>query len=787
MAETSAAGLDSSIDNPLQPSPPGGNDDAPDQPLTNTEEQAAGDAEDVAMVGASDTANPVKSPRDPSTSTPAVVSDNPLDAPDAPRLAEDDIAGEDEEMGGTGAETKEDGSPEKNGDTAAATTAQDGAATDQPAQTKASIASSARSHLIAQTHAIILPSYSTWFDMHIIHNLEKKALPEFFNNRNRSKTPIVYKDYRDFMINTYRLNPTEYLTVTACRRNLAGDVCAIMRVHAFLEQWGLINYQIDPDTRPSNIGPPFTGHFRVTADTPRGLQTFQPAPRSTITPGKPFAGTDQAVSATPAPKSDLNLEIRRDIYDSTGKPLSTTPDTKPVENQANGEPSTANGTTADSTAVATKASSAESQKLNFCSSCGIDCTRVRYHNAKTIAPSVGGATTPAKVKFDICPNCFMEARFLPSLSAVDFVKLEDPNYSVRPSRDTQWTDAEMLLLLEGLELFDENWTSVAEHVGTRTREECVLKFLQLEIEDKYYQLEAPIDTGDKSFNDGLGPPNLAFLNGGRVPFAQADNPVLSVVGFLAGLADPEVAAQAAGKSAEEMRNSLRRQIQQREDAAAATTNPAAASSSSPAKEGAAPSSDGADGTTAATDKGKGKEAPKTEDAMDVDVSSSAPPVQPDTTTTIVTSSTDLPSSSTTIKPTSTSTSKATAATVPLALAAARSTALSSHLERQMTSLVSAALNTQLQKFSLKLQHFDEMERLLQAERRELDRARRQLFADRVVFRKRVREWEESDDRTVVGGGEQGGVVGLEKVKVGGGGEGEEVGPLSGEGVRTFEI
>lgn len=31
------------------------------------------------------------------------------------------------------------------------------------------------------------------------------------------------------MIDTYRLNPTEYLTVTACRRNLTGDVCAILR------------------------------------------------------------------------------------------------------------------------------------------------------------------------------------------------------------------------------------------------------------------------------------------------------------------------------------------------------------------------------------------------------------------------------------------------------------------------------------------------------------------------------------------------------------------------------
>ena len=116
--------------------------------------------------------------------------------------------------------------------------------TDGQDKSKETAESAAREHLMTQTHAIVLPSYSTWFDMNTIHDIERKAMAEFFNNRNRSKTPAVYKDYRDFMINTYRLNPVEYLTVTACRRNLAGDVCAIMRVHAFLEQWGLINYQV---------------------------------------------------------------------------------------------------------------------------------------------------------------------------------------------------------------------------------------------------------------------------------------------------------------------------------------------------------------------------------------------------------------------------------------------------------------------------------------------------------------------------------------------------------------
>jgi hypothetical protein len=106
----------------------------------------------------------------------------------------------------------------------------------------------ARKYLASQAHEVIIPSYSAWFDMAKIHPVERRALPEFFNSRNRSKTPAIYKDYRDFMINTYRLRPSEYLTVTACRRNLAGDVCAIMRVHAFLEQWGLINYQVSCST-----------------------------------------------------------------------------------------------------------------------------------------------------------------------------------------------------------------------------------------------------------------------------------------------------------------------------------------------------------------------------------------------------------------------------------------------------------------------------------------------------------------------------------------------------------
>ena len=98
--------------------------------------------------------------------------------------------------------------------------------------------------VVTQTQEVLIPSYSYWFNMEKISELEIRSMPEFFSGKNRTKTPQVYRDYRNFMVNTYRLNPAEYLTVTASRRNLAGDVCAIIRVHAFLEKWGLINYQV---------------------------------------------------------------------------------------------------------------------------------------------------------------------------------------------------------------------------------------------------------------------------------------------------------------------------------------------------------------------------------------------------------------------------------------------------------------------------------------------------------------------------------------------------------------
>ncbi|XP_027764148.1 SWI/SNF complex subunit SMARCC2 isoform X7 [Empidonax traillii] len=169
-----------------------------------------------------------------------------------------------------------------------------------------------------QTHHIIIPSYAAWFDYNSVHAIERRALPEFFNGKNKSKTPEIYLAYRNFMIDTYRLNPQEYLTSTACRRNLAGDVCAIMRVHAFLEQWGLINYQVDAESRPTPMGPPPTSHFHVLADTPSGLVPLQPK-----TP-QPTSASQQMLNfpdkGKEKPADMQNFGLRTDMYTKKNVP-----------------------------------------------------------------------------------------------------------------------------------------------------------------------------------------------------------------------------------------------------------------------------------------------------------------------------------------------------------------------------------------------------------------------------------------------------------------------------------
>lgn len=454
------------------------------------------------------------------------------------------------------------------------------------------------------------------------------------------------------------------------------------------------------------------------------------------------------------------------MYEANGKEV-TPADTK--EKAADGDGAAANGAVAEAGVNSLEESLKEPGRTFNCYSCGIDCTRVRYHNSKSAPHSVQGKTA-AMAKYDLCPSCFMEGRFPANTNAVDYTKLENERHTAMPDKDALWTDAETLLLLEGLELFDDDWNSVADHVGSRTREECVLRFLQLEIEDKYLEAEPNPQQPDGPVS---GAASLAYLsNGGRIPFNQADNPVLSVMGFLAGLADPNVTAAAAGKSVEELRRSLREKLE------SGKMSSADADASNKGKEKET-RGETADQTEAAAQQPESTTDVKNEDTMDLDHPAAGSP-QPtaDNALTTTTAAAAQPQQQQQERSPSNP-----LATIPLALSATRAAALASHEERALTSLVSAATNVQLQKLALKLQQFGELEALLAAERRDVERRKQQLFLDRLAFQKRVRGVEAAFERACsVGRVEDGLRVVREAVGVWGVGGGVERGGVgAGEG------
>lgn len=294
--------------------------------------------------------------------------------------------------------------------------------------------------LAKQAHPVVIPSFAAWFNFSDIHELEKKALPDFFDDSSRFKTPKVYKDVRDFLVNTYRLSPYEYLTVTAARRNIALDVASIVKIHSFLEKWGLINYQIDPRSKPSLLGPSFTGHFQVVLDTPQGLKPFVP---TTLTSDKQNETEELAAEREEKSKPfPVNLSLRKNVYDSTQDFNSLT---------------------------STSQQSRQITKTYICHSCGNESVGIRYHNLRSRDTNV-------------CSRCFQEGHFGAQFHSSDFIRLE--NNGASASR--KWSDQELLLLFEAIEMYEDNWEKIVEHVGgQKSIEECVEKFLSLPIEDKY--------------------------------------------------------------------------------------------------------------------------------------------------------------------------------------------------------------------------------------------------------------------------------------------------------------
>lgn len=277
----------------------------------------------------------------------------------------------------------------------------------------------------------------------------------------------------------------------------------------------------------------------------------------------------------------------------------------------------------------------------------------------------------------------------------DFVKLTSGVNGVGHGSDDDWADQEVLLLLEGIEMYDDDWSAIEEHVGSRSAQQCIQKFLALPIEDSYLTAE-----GD------MGP-----LRYGRIPFEQADNPVMSVVAFLAGVISPGVAAEAAKTALHALTDGDKKGTDSE-----------------------------AEGEKAAEDEGEKKEEDKDE-KMDEDREEAAPQVAEPPSSKAGTPAPQPDGMSVDSPPKKKSSAMipqskvARAADLALRSSAKAAKTLADAEDTLIRSTLASLIKLTLTKLELKMSQFEELEDILEEERKGIESARMALVSERVGLKR----------------------------------------------------
>jgi SWI/SNF related-matrix-associated actin-dependent regulator of chromatin subfamily C len=496
---------------------------------------------------------------------------------------------------------------------------------------------------------------------------------------------------------------------TRARRGLVGDVNSLQRVFDFLERWGLINWRprSDPE-RAAGLG----------ANVPRVVAV------DVVRPERPDAGTFSAANVAlyrfpPTPLNGAATSVAEAEATELAAELAAEQAGarrgRPPINPRPEQPAPVIEVPLAAHAVLY---GNQGNVKRACVGCDADITgkgTAYYHCAKPpikLAKALVGGV-------DVCGRCFSAGKLPDGTTSGSFLRTvaqgasskkakrartvsvnedgeevtdddDDDDESDAEMEQDDWTDQETLLLLEALELHGESWAEVATHVGTKSVEECIRRFIRLPIEERFLdELDPnainssrdPTDVrggGDAFSTDGhrMGRPEVHLdesPNDLSVPFAGAPNPVMSNVAFLATCVAPRVAAAAARAALEAMDEEA-----------------------------------GADAMDVDVDGKEGTDGGKT--AKDIPV---------------------------------TDAKGREAAATGLAAAAVRAKLLADAEEREIQRLVISVAEAQMKKIEAKMRGFEDLETGLVKEREHLERMKARLFAERVELRVHKLEHEES--------------------------------------------
>ncbi|XP_050230698.1 SWI/SNF complex subunit SWI3D isoform X2 [Mercurialis annua] len=291
------------------------------------------------------------------------------------------------------------------------------------------------------SNAHVVPSHCGWFSWTKVHPLEERILPSFFNGKSQIRTPDTYMEIRNWIVRKFHSNPNVQIELKDLSELEVADMDSKQEVLEFLDYWGLINFHPFPltDSSPSADSDGVSVKDSLLEKLFR-FKTIQPC--RPVVP-KPNNVTTPALPSGLFPESSVAEELVR-------------PEGPSVE--------------------------------YHCNSCSADCSRKRYH-------------CQTQADYDLCADCFNNGKFGSDMASSDFILMEPaeaPGVS-----GGKWTDQETLLLLEALELFKENWNEIAEHVATKTKAQCILHFVQMPIEDVFFDCDDDVDENSKEITDPL--------------------------------------------------------------------------------------------------------------------------------------------------------------------------------------------------------------------------------------------------------------------------------------------
>ncbi|KAI3953424.1 hypothetical protein MKW92_029090 [Papaver armeniacum] len=275
-----------------------------------------------------------------------------------------------------------------------------------------------------------IPIYSSWFSWDEIHEVETTFLKEFFNGTSISRTPKVYKEYRDFIINKYREDPSRRLTFTEIRKSLVGDVCLLHKVFLFLEKWGLINFSVITSS-PLDGGHNTLAKVKDEVDEKVKVRFEEGAPNGVRVVPEPGS-----VKAVALPKT-LNEDVEKGGENGFSLPPLAS------YNDVFGD--------------------LVKRKEVVCGTCGEDCDSGYYDSDK-------------QKRQVLCVKCFKV--YCESNPVEDF-NFHDSKESVNNSGTDAWTEAETLLLLESVMKHGDDWDLVAQDVQTKNKLECISRLIEL--------------------------------------------------------------------------------------------------------------------------------------------------------------------------------------------------------------------------------------------------------------------------------------------------------------------